>query len=69
MTALKKVIKVSETLLLTGSYFERQLEISLRLNFNPFTSNHTILWDLIVVYIEQNIHYCKQVLKQRELKK
>ena len=69
MTALKKVIKVSETLLLTGSYFERQLEMSLRLNFNPFTSNHTILWDLIVVYIEQNIHYCKQVLKQRELKK
>ena len=60
---------MSETLLLTGSYFERQLEMSLRLNFNPFTSNHTILWDLIIVYIEQNIHYCKQVLKQRELKK
>ena len=62
-------MKVSETLLLAGSYFERQLEMSLRLNFNPFTSNHTILWDLIIVYIEQNIRYCKQVLKQRELKK
>ena len=60
---------MSETLLLAGSYFERQLEMSLRLNFNPFTSNHTILWDLIIVYIEQNIRYCKQVLKQRELKK
>ena len=51
-----------DVLLLESHYFERQLNMLLQLNTNPFTTNHTILWDLIGVYMGQNICYCKKII-------